>query len=367
MEEVFFDLLRIAIGRSRNLSTIPTDEEWRCLYDTARKQSLLGVLFHGIQRSGMRLDKDLLLKWFLASEQIRQCNQKANKAAVELTQFFRDNGFRTCILKGQGNTLNYPESYIRTSGDIDVWVEGGCEKVLDWVRERVGNLKFCYHHIEFKKIGGVEVEVHYRPSFMNNLIHNRRMQRWFERVADEQFRHEVELPDGVGKVCVPTNAFNRIYQMAHISNHFFHEGIGFRQMLDYYFVLRQGFTEEERVRDARLLKHFGLYKMASAVMYVLQETLGMGTEFMIVSANEKLGRFLMDEILEAGNFGQHDSRTRYGRGRWVKNVQRLKRDMRLVRYFPSECLWEPVFRIWHWGWRKRFSLLVSKKKSSLYI
>lgn len=362
MEEMFFELLGIAIGSSRNLSAIPMDGEWLSLYEKASKQSLVGILFYGIQKSGMRLDRGLLLKWFLASEQIKQYNQKTNKVAVELVQFFRDNGFRTCILKGQGNTLNYPEPYVRTSGDIDVWVEGGCEKILNWVRGDVGNLKFCYHHIEFKKISGVEVEVHYRPSFMNNLIHNKRMQRWFERVADEQFRHEVEFPDGVGKVCVPTNAFNRIYQMSHISNHFFHEGIGFRQMLDYYFVLRQGFTEEERVRDTRLLKHFGLYKMASAVMYVLRETLGMESKLMIVPVNENLGRFLMDEMLQAGNFGQYDSRTGHGQGKWARNVQRLKRDVRLVRYFPSECLWEPVFRIWHWGWRKRFSRLASKKK-----
>ena len=152
------------------------------------------------------------------------CFQNTNRAAVELVQFFRRNGFRSCILKGQGNTLNYPDPYIRTSGDIDIWVEGGYEKVLPWARKLVGNKKFCYHHIEFRKINGVEVEVHYRPSFMNNLIHNRRMQKWFESVADEQFGNDVELPDGAGRVCVPTNGFNRIYQMSHISNHFFHEG-----------------------------------------------------------------------------------------------------------------------------------------------
>lgn len=325
--------------------------EWLFLYETAKKQSLLGVMFHGIQKSGVHLDRNLLLKWYLASEKIKQSNQRTNEAAVDLTQFFRENGFRTCILKGQGNMLNYPEPYLRMSGDIDVWVEGGYKKVLGWVRERIGNKEFIYHHIEFKKIDGVEVEVHYRPSFMNNLIHNRRMQRWFERVADEQFRHEVELPSGVGKVCVPTHAFNRIYQMSHISNHFFHEGIGFRQMLDYYFVLHQGFTEEEQLHDVRLLRHLGLYKMASAVMFVLRETLCMEPKYMIVPANEKLGRFLMDEILQAGNFGQYDKRAEHWQGKWARNVQRLKRDARLVRYFPSECLWEPVFRVWHGCWR----------------
>ena len=349
---LFFQILQYSIGTSDKMPKGISSEDWDLLYEIAQQQSLLGVLFYGIQRDGVeKPEKKLLLKWYSISERIRQSNQATNKAAVELMQSFRDKGFRTCILKGQGNTLNYPNPYIRTSGDIDIWVEGGCNKVLNWVRKNVGNAEFMYHHIEFKKVHGVETEVHYRPSFMNCLVHNRRMQKWFEQVADEQFRHEVELPDGVGKVCVPTNGFNRIYQIAHISNHFFHEGIGLRQILDYYFVLRQGFTEEERKHDEQLLKDFGLYKMASAVMFVLKEILDLEPELMIVPANTKVGQFLLDELLQSGNFGQYDNRVAHGQGRWAKSVQRLKRDARLMKYFPSECLWEPVFRLYHFFWR----------------
>ena len=354
MENLFIELLQIAIGKCRCLSVIPTEKEWLFLYETAKQQSLLGVLFYGIQRDGVeKPERKLLLKWYSVSEKIKPGNQKTNRAAVELVQFFRRHGFRSCILKGQGNTLNYPDPYIRTSGDIDIWVEGGYEKVLQWARKLVGNKKFCYHHIEFRKIDGVEVEVHYRPSFMNNLIHNRRMQKWFESVADEQFGNEVELPDGAGTVCVPTNGFNRIYQMSHISNHFFHEGIGLRQIVDYYFVLQQGFTEEERKHDEWLLRDLGLYKMASAVMFVMKEVLGLDSRLMLVPPDEKLGRFLLDEILQAGNFGHYDKRVEHGQGQLTRNVQRLRRDVQLMRYFPSECLWEPVFRLYHFFWRLR--------------
>lgn len=329
-----------------------SSEQWNLLYETARQQSLLGVLFNGIKRNGAeKPDRKLLLKWHQMSEKLKQGNQKTNKTAAELTQFFRDNGFRTCLLKGQGNSLNYPDPYLRTSGDIDIWVEGGHKKVLKWVRKKVGNKQFCYHHIEFAEINGIETEVHYRPSFMHSLVHNRRMQKWQERVADEQFSNEVELPDGAGKVCVPTNGFNRIYQMSHISKHFFHEGIGLRQIVDYYFVLRQGFTEEERLHDEQLLKELGLYKMASAVMYVLKEVLNLEQKLMLVPADEKFGRFLLDEILQAGNFGHYDKRVEHGQSRLMRNVQRLKRDARLMFYFPSECLWEPIFRWYHFFWR----------------
>ena len=352
--EIFFQVLRYSIGTDGGVLCDYSTEEWDALYRIARQQSLLGILFYGIQRTGgLKPDKRLLLQWYVLSERIRQGNQTTNRVAVEVTLFFREKGFRTCVLKGQGNTLNYPDPYVRASGDIDVWVEGGEEKVLAFARGIVGETKICYHHVNFKAVDGVEVEVHYRPSFMNNLIHNRRLQRWFEGQADEQFSHEVELPDDAGRICVPTHAFNRIYQLAHINLHVINGGIGLRQIIDYYFVLKQGFTEEERVRDERLLRHLGLYKVASAMMWVLKEALGMEEKYLLVRPNGKLGSFLLDEIMLSGNFGQYDPRVKHGVSQWEKNLQRLKRDWRLVWYFPSECLWEPVFRWYHFFWRLR--------------
>ena len=31
----------------------------------------------------------------------------------------------------------------------------------------------------------------------------------------------------------------------------------------------------------------------------------------------------------------------------------LLMDVRLVALFPSECICEPLFRLWHWWWRKK--------------
>lgn len=334
------------------MSAVLSQEQWGRLFEIAREQSLLGVIFYGIQKNPeVKPDKKLLLQWFSISEQIKQRNQNTNRAAVELVDFFQENGFRTCILKGQGNSLNYPDPYIRTSGDIDIWVEGGHQKVLEFTRKYVPGADFCYNHIEFKKVDGVETEVHYCPLYMNNMIHNSRLQRWFKSAVDEQFSHEVELPDGTGKVCVPTNSFNRIYQLSHIAKHFFREGIGLRQFVDYYFVLKQGFTEEERLKDEILLKRLGLYEVATAVMYVLKEVLCMDDRLLLVPVDERRGKFLLNEILLSGNFGRYDKRVKHNGSQLIHNIQRFKRDFRLVWYFPSECLWEPIFRLYHFFWR----------------
>ena len=47
----------------------------------------------------------------------------------------------------------------------------------------------------------------------------------------------MSLPDDAGEIAVPTTAFNTIYQLCHLYHHFFDEGIGMRQIIDYYFVV----------------------------------------------------------------------------------------------------------------------------------
>ena len=75
--------------------------------------------------------------------------------------------------------------------------------------------------------------------------------------------------------------------------------------------------------------------------------------WMICEPNEKEGRRLLEEIMKGGNFGQYDTRdAALKKGGMVKHgVWKLKRVMRLVRSYPEEALWEPVFRFYHLIWR----------------
>ena len=75
--------------------------------------------------------------------------------------------------------------------------------------------------------------------------------------------------------------------------------------------------------------------------------------WMLCEPNEKEGKKLLEEIMKGGNFGQYDERGKeFKNGGMVKHgVWKLKRVMRLVRSYPEEALWEPVFRVWHLGWR----------------
>lgn len=365
----FFQLLRYAIGTSVEFPKDIPEEMWTDIYKIARQQALLGILFHGIQNnSSVRMEKSLLLQWYAVNEQIKGRNVVMNKKCVELTEMLKQDGFESCILKGQGNALLYEVrgeslALLRMPGDIDVWVRPSerlrvkgerlkIREIIRYVRTKNPNAKACYHHVDGGSYKGVEFEIHYRPSFMNNMINNRRLQRWCEEQAREQFVHEVELPGGTGSICVPMIHFNYIYQMSHIYNHVNRDGIGLRQMIDYYYLLKaDGRGKKEDVE--KTMRWLGMYKVATAVMWVLHEVLGLEKEYLIVPPNERLGRFLLDEIMIGGNFGQYevDGKRMVVSGRLTKNIQRLQRDFRLLSFFPSECLWEPVFRIYHWFWR----------------
>ena len=314
-----FLFLRYSLGDKVDMSIVVANMDWRQLYTFASKQAILGICFDGIERLGEEypeelkknpIERDLLITWMAKAQQIRRQNVKVNGVAAKLYSKFREDGLRCCILKGQGNALMYLNAYSRNPGDIDVWVNASREQITEYAKKHfeLGD-DIRYQHIE-TSVDGVPVELHFFPCTINNPIYNARLQKWFKRNADLQCSNVVSLPDGIGEIPIPTTAFNVIYQLTHLYHHFFDEGIGMRQIIDYYYVVNN--DELLVVRDTLQteLKHLGLWKFARAVMYVLHETLGLSEEKIIAPMDEKRGMLLLAEILNGGNFGKHF--TKYG-------------------------------------------------------
>ena len=447
---LFFELLQVAIGNRRKLSQTPSAEEWRELYAMAQMQTLVGIAFRGIEQlpQEQRPPKPLLMQWYMAAERIKAMNADLDRKALAVANKFLSEGFPSMVLKGQGisklyelrdndndnsqpSTLNPQLSSNRTPGDIDIWLQGSREEILGYVRQHVPDCKPVYHHVDFPVVDGLDIEVHFTPSWMNSPVTNRRLQRFFRESAGALFMKNDNinaddnyLPDGNSKhytlhtkqvnshadcadlhrirtryasaglsdegllkaasstplreinlpsvatdahtprrrhrfryseLPVPNLAFNRVYILVHIYRHLFHEGIGLRQLLDYYFVLAQGFTEEERIETMRTLRSLRMQRFTAAVMWVLQQVYGMDSRYLLTTPDEREGRFLLNEIMLAGNFGHYDERLQHERGESALHwgLRKVKRNFRFVFSYPSEVLWSPLFKLWHWCWRSR--------------
>ena len=243
---MIFDFLKYCLDRKDKMSNVVADIDWQQLYSFASKQAILGLCFEGVERLGEEypeelklnpIGRELLMTWIAKTQQIHRQNMNVNGVAAKLYSKLREDGLRCCILKGQGNALMYPNPYSRTPGDIDVWVNASRKEITKYAKchfKLEDDIRF--HHLE-ATLDGVPVELHFFPCTMNNPIYNARLQKWFKRNVDLQCSNVVSLPDCIGEIAIPTTAFNVVYQLTHLYHHFFDEGIGMRQIIDYYYVV----------------------------------------------------------------------------------------------------------------------------------
>ena len=372
-QKIFFDFLQFCIKTVAEIPASVKDADWKVMYAIAKKQALIGVLFHGIKQLPKELapDAGLLMQWMGMAQKIRQQNIRLFLDSAKVCKKFKEVGFRNCILKGQVNALLYPDPYMRTSGDIDIYLDGSRNRVMQYINKVCPNQVMRYHHVDFPVMKSA-IEVHFTPSYMFFPVHNRRMQKRFKKVMDLQCSNIVTLPDGYGEITVPTTSFNVIYILSHLYRHVFTEGIGLRQLLDYYFVLVKWHTDLTNLTESNKslpqmmqistdldalrheLKYLGLWKFAGAVMYVLHETLGLPEEKMIAPVDVNEGRFLLAEIMQGGNFGQYDTRlgSKENEGKLHRYLRMSLRNLRFVKHYPTEALSEPLFRTWFALWKK---------------
>lgn len=415
LQKLFYELIQVAISQRSCLSRALTMEEWKGLYGLLKKHALLGIGYVAIQKLPREQwpQKTMILQWVAIAQQIRQRNLELSEECNEVVTILKHDGIESVVIKGQSNLENYPEELrdFRSTGDIDLWTKltndsgipiavrqgdsveyeyyKGVRGIIEYARLQCrlkgdkSQFKPLYYHVEYHTDKGTEVEMHYRPSFLCSPIRNMRVQRWFKEQFDVCLKNNCQLG-----FPVLTSSVNVVYQLVHLYRHVFEGGIGLRQLMDYYFALRVWHNDVMECKDLQsqgmwseglgtpvmsaqevmaVLRSFGMGKFASAVMFVLHEVFAIPTQlsikderlmindcpWMICYPNEKEGKKLLAEIMQGGNFGQYDTRDvalKKG-GMVMHGVWKLKRVMRLVRSYPEEALWEPVFRVYHLIWR----------------
>ena len=397
MEKLFFEFLQVVVGNRKSLSAAINDSDWLRLFEFCKKQALIGVGFSAVEKlhtQGVACPANLRMKWMALSLQIEKRNAVLNEQCAKLAKRYEHDGLSTCILKGQGNLLNYPEHLRkrRQCGDIDVWtvckndipiaIQTGKDKaeyveyhgrkaVIEYVKMlyriegKEHTSPISYHHLDAPDMDGTPVEVHFRPAHLYSPFRNRRLQRWFASHENECMKNKTQIG-----FSVPTASVNVVYQLTHMFKHHIEGGLGLRHLMDYYYALRVWHNDVMKCKDLQsqgmwceglgtpvmsnaevmsVIRSFGMTRFAAAVMYVLREVFAISTEYFLCKPNEKEGRKLLNEVLNSGNFGHYDSeKPNVYQHRLKYHMWKFKRTFRMAMSYPEESMWEPVFR----GWRK---------------
>lgn len=393
MNQLFFELIQVAIGVRMCLSRTPSADEWGEMYEMAKIQSLVGVCFAGVQKiltnapfhstsSGQVPGESLetsetsgtswnlpevdYLRWMGMAAKIQQCNEVANRQCASLQKQLAADGLRTVVLKGQGVGQLYAEHLrgLRQSGDIDVWIDADAETAIKYVRSIVPTDDIRRKHISLKVLPDTEVEVHWIPSELDNPFRNRLLRNWYKDQRECCFTNRNKLSNTGEEIFTPPVEFNLVYLLLHIYEHFLYEGIGLRQMMDWYFVLNSrnndntwtGSAQAFNENHLSLLKQFGLMRFTKAVMWVMQEVFGMQKNQLLCEPDEGLGKQLLDEIMEGGNFGKYGKdghQKDESKAEWA--ARRMGRTMRLFRYDPIGAMCRPFIRLRLAIWYKKMN------------
>ncbi len=355
MNELFYELIRVSIGNQESFSRFPSEAEWEVLHAMAMKQSLVGICFVGLSSLGADADDDfnqigmsegLFFKWMGMAAQINMRNEVMDGYTKDTLSYFRKKDIPCQVLKGQGvaklytsiNSAQVPIDLrgFRQSGDVDIWLNISRKDLYALSQKELGKLEGrTYHHIHFPIIEDCEVEAHLHPSFLSSPGRNRSLKEFCAIHKPKE-----------GCEDIPSLAFNRVYILLHCYRHFCGHGVGFRQLLDYYFVLQKGFTEEERAEAMKWISALGMKRFAMATMWLMKDVLGLDERHLLCEANEEYGRFLLEEVMKSGNFGHGNKEDRISGNAAKRYLYNIKRDIHTIKICPHEALWDPLFNIY---------------------
>lgn len=362
MQDFIFELIQVSLGKRPCLSRTLNAIEWGRLYELAQNQAIVGVCFAGarkLQAIQQGPPPNLYMMWLGITANIQQRNETVSQQCVELQAEFQTEGFRSCILKGLGVACLYGAELckLRLSGDIDIWIDGTWQEVMKYVNVRTPNREFDRKHTHYNVFDDTVVETHWRPTVSSNWFVNRKLTAYFEKERERQFSNRVRLHDK-SEICTPTVDFQLVHAMLHIYGHFLYEGVGLRQIMDLYFVQ---FAASGKVHEVlATLEDLGLMRFVGATQYVLQKVFGLSANELMCDVNEDLGKELLEEILQGGNFGQYDHENQANGKSFVKRMKgHLRRRIRLARFDIAGVFFAPIGKIHTLLWKE---IIIKKYK-----
>lgn len=364
MQDLFFELIRVAIGTQVSLSRQPMADEWNELFPMARKQSLVGICFLALQKLGADADegyirigmsKDTYFRWVGLAAKICVQNELQSELLPRVSRFLKEKGHRTIFMKGQVCGSRYPDPQFRQCGDIDFVVKR--EEFVDVMKalEEIARVDYglVHEHHGMAHIDGVTLEPHYKIHNFQNPWNDRTMARYQQVMLERKERRTMAFGAKCMEAEVFPMEFEGMHLVSHMVNHVYEEGLGLRQVMDFAFWLKVVKNGAEKVEngaegfDKSLYQHYlermHMTRAARVFTCICERTMGIDPGIMGYDYTEKDLAFadrMLEDIMAVGNFArgaEENHSAGWNSYKWV-----LKRSVRLAYLCPSEAWWWPA-------------------------
>lgn len=378
--DLFFELIRVALGSQDGLSRQLQAYEWDELFDLARKQSLVGICFVALQRLsatteegyiriGMR--KGTYLTWMAKASCICVQNQLQSEQLLRVSQFLENKGHRTIFMKGLVCGSRYPDPLFRQCGDIDFVVKREEFKDVMKELEEVAQVDhdLIHEHHGMARIDDVTLEPHFKIHNFQNPLNDRMMAGFQRKLLERKERRFMALGAEERVAEVFPMEFEGMHMVSHMVNHVYEEGLGLRQVMDFAFWIKkikdsgeQLFRSATSVQVRREVREFNfeLYhyylermhmtRAARIFTCICERLFSIDHSIMNYVYSEKeltFADYMLKDIMAVGNFAKEaegDHSAGWASYRWV-----VSRCWRLGYLCPSEAWFWPLCKLVRFG------------------
>lgn len=317
-ETAFFSLLRIGLWeeiKDTPKSLIDNVVNWDVVYQLAEEQSVVGLVASGIDWLKdnvpyFAIPKETALQIVGSTMLIEQRNHAMNSFLASIIEKLRAANIYALLVKGQGIAPCYERPLWRSCGDIDLLLSpdnySRAKQLLIPIATVIEPESEVVKHLGLT-IDSWNVELH--GSLRSGALH--KMDRLIDEVQNDVYNNGNvrSWMNGKTQIFIPSADNDVIFVFTHILKHFFHGGIGLRQVCDWCRLLwtyRDSLNHKllvERTRQAGLTSEWKAFA-SLAVRY-----LGMPAEAMpLYSPNAYWSwkaKRIKDIILRSGNFGHN--------------------------------------------------------------
>ena len=310
-QRVFIDLMRAGLWEKEVRLSSYKDIDFSEVYRIAEEQSVIGLVSAGLEHvSDVKVPQQWALQFAGQTIQLEQRNKAMNAFIAKLIEKLRNEDIYTLLVKGQGIAQCYERPSSRSCGDVDLLLsEDNYNKAKCYLASLALSIEKENREVKHfaMNIDGWSVELH--GSLRSCTL--RQMDKLIDETQNDiLYGGNVRFWQYAGtQVFLPSADNDVVFIFTHILKHFYHGGIGLRQICDWcriLWVYRDSLNSgllEERIQKAGLMSEWKSLA-ALAVDY-----LGMSDEAIPLYSGvprwSRKAKKILGYVLETGNFGHN--------------------------------------------------------------